>query len=32
MTIVQGSEDNMLDILGPEGIETLGHAIKNFIL
>jgi hypothetical protein len=30
--IVQGSEDNMLDIPGPEGIETLGQAIKNFIL
>jgi hypothetical protein len=31
-TIVQGSEDDMLDIPGPEGIETLGQAIKNFIL
>jgi hypothetical protein len=32
MTVVQGSEDDMLDIPGPEGIETLGQAIKNFIL
>jgi hypothetical protein len=31
-TVVQGSEDDMLDIPGPEGIETLGQAIKNFIL
>jgi hypothetical protein len=31
-TFVQGSEDDMLDIPGPEGIETLGQAIKNFIL
>jgi hypothetical protein len=30
--VVQGSEDDMLDILGPEGIETLGQAIKNFVL
>jgi hypothetical protein len=30
-TVVQGSEDDMLDIPGPEGIETLGQAIKNFI-
>jgi hypothetical protein len=30
--VVQGSEDDMLDIPGPEGIETLGQAIKNFIL
>jgi hypothetical protein len=26
-TVVQGSEDDMLDIPGPEGIETLGQAI-----
>jgi hypothetical protein len=32
MTVIQGSEDDMLDIPGPEGIETLGQAIKNFIL
>jgi hypothetical protein len=32
MMVVQGSEDGMLDIPGPEGIETLGQAIKNFIL
>jgi hypothetical protein len=31
-TIVQGSDDDMLDISGSEGIETLGQAIKNFIL
>jgi hypothetical protein len=31
-TVVQGYEGNMLDIPGPEGIETLGQAIKNFIL
>jgi hypothetical protein len=31
-TVIQGYEDNMLDISGPEGIEKLGHAIKNFIL
>jgi hypothetical protein len=31
-TVVQGSEDDMLDIPGPKGIETLGQAIKNFIL
>jgi hypothetical protein len=31
-TVVQGSEDYMVDIPGPEGIETLGQAIKNFIL
>jgi len=31
-TVVQGYEDDMLDIPGPEGIETLGQAIKNFIL
>jgi hypothetical protein len=31
-TIVQGSEDDMLDIHGLEGIETLGQAVKNFIL
>jgi hypothetical protein len=30
--VVQGSEDDMLDIPGPEGIETLGQTIKNFIL
>jgi hypothetical protein len=29
MMVVQGSEGNMLDIPGPEGIETLGQAIKN---
>jgi len=32
LTVVQGYEDDMLDILGPEGIEKLGQAIKNFIL
>jgi hypothetical protein len=31
-TVVQGSEDDMLDILGPKGIKTLRQAIKNFIL
>jgi hypothetical protein len=31
-TVVQGSEDDMLDIPGPKGIETRGQAIKNFIL
>jgi hypothetical protein len=31
-TVVQGFEDAMLDIPGPEGIETLGQAIKIFIL
>jgi hypothetical protein len=31
-TVVQGSKDDMLDIRGPEGIETLGQTIKNFIL
>jgi hypothetical protein len=31
-TIVQGSDDDMLDIPGSEGIETLGQAIKNYIL
>jgi hypothetical protein len=31
-TVAQGYEDDMLDIPGPEGIETLGQAIKNFIL
>jgi hypothetical protein len=31
-TVVQGYEDNMLDIPGPEGIEKLRQAIKNFIL
>jgi hypothetical protein len=30
--VVQGYEDNMLNIPGPEGIEKLGQAIKNFIL
>jgi hypothetical protein len=30
--VVQGSEGDMLDIPEPEGIETLGQAIKNFIL
>jgi hypothetical protein len=29
--VVQGSKDDMLDIPGLEGIETLGQAIKNFI-
>jgi hypothetical protein len=32
MMVIQGSEDDMLDIPRPEGIETLGQAIKNFIL
>jgi len=32
LTVVQGYEDDILDILGPEGIEKLGQAIKNFIL
>ena len=32
LTVVQGYEDDMLDILGPEGIEKLRQAIKNFIL
>jgi len=32
LTVVQGYEDDMLDIHGPEGIEKLGQAIKNFIL
>ena len=31
-TVVQGYEDEVLDIPGPEGIEKLGQAIKNFIL
>jgi hypothetical protein len=31
-TVVQGSEDDMLDIPGPKGIETLEQTIKNFIL
>ena len=31
-TVVPGQEDNMLDIPGPEGIETLGQAVNNFIL
>jgi hypothetical protein len=31
-TVVQGYEDDMLDIPSPEGIEKLGQAIKNFIL
>jgi hypothetical protein len=30
--VVQGSENDMLDIPGPEGIETLGQANKIFIL
>jgi hypothetical protein len=30
--VIQGYEDNMLDIPGPEGIEKLGQAIKNLIL
>jgi hypothetical protein len=32
MMVIQGSEDDMIDIIGSEGIETLGQAIKNFIL
>jgi hypothetical protein len=31
-TIIQGSEDDMLDIPGLEGLETLGQVVKNFIL
>jgi hypothetical protein len=31
-TVVHGSEDNMLNILGNEGIEIVGQSIKNFIL
>jgi hypothetical protein len=31
-TVVQGSEDDILDIPGLEGIKTLGQAIKHFIL
>jgi hypothetical protein len=31
-TVIQGYEDDMLDIPGPEGIEKLEQAIKNFIL
>jgi hypothetical protein len=31
-TVIQGYEENMLDISGPKGIEKLGQAIKNFIL
>jgi hypothetical protein len=31
-TVVQGSEDDMLDIPRPEGIKTLGQAIKKFII
>jgi hypothetical protein len=31
-TIIQGSKDDILGIPGPEGIETLRQAIKNFIL
>jgi len=31
-TVMSGQEDFMLDIPGPEGIDTLGQAIKNFIL
>jgi hypothetical protein len=31
-TVVQGYEDDMLDIPDPEGIEKLGQTIKNFIL
>jgi hypothetical protein len=30
-TVVQGYKDDMLDIPGPEGIEKLRQAIKNFI-
>ena len=32
LIVVQGYEDDMLDIPGPKGIEKLGQAIKNFIL
>jgi len=31
-TVVQGYEDDMVEILGPEGMEKLGQSIKNFIL
>jgi len=31
-TVVQGYEDEILDIPGPEDIEKLGQAINNFIL
>ena len=31
-TVVQGSEDDMLDIPGTESIEIHGQAIKNFVL
>jgi hypothetical protein len=31
-TFVQGYKDDMLHILGPESIEKLGQAIKNFII
>lgn len=31
-TVVQVYEDDMLEILGPEGIEKLGQAINNFII
>jgi hypothetical protein len=30
--VIQGYEDDMLDIPGPEGIEKLRQVIKNFIL
>ena len=30
--MVQGYEDEMLDIPGPEGIQKLEQAINNFIL
>ena len=30
--MVQGYEDELLDIPGPEGIEKLGYPINNFIL
>ena len=32
LIVVQGYEDDMLDIPGPEGIVKLRQAIKNFIL
>jgi hypothetical protein len=32
MMVIQESKDDMLDIPRPEGIETPGQAVKNFIL
>jgi hypothetical protein len=32
LTVIQGYEDDMLDIPGPEGIEKLKQDFKNFIL